>query len=65
MELAGPTNKHFCMTCRKFYKLDDFRMEWVYENAESTEMEKPEGRCVNCWNIIKKHTDELLAVIDK
>lgn len=40
-------------------------MEWVYENAESTEMEKPEGRCQNCWNVIKHHTEELLSVIDK
>jgi regulator of RNase E activity RraB len=40
-------------------------MDWVYENAESTEQEKPEGRCINCWNIIDKHTTELLAVIEK
>jgi len=40
-------------------------MDWVFENAESTDTEKPEGRCLNCWNTIKKHTEELLSIIDK
>jgi DNA-directed RNA polymerase subunit RPC12/RpoP len=65
LEAAGPTHKYFCMTCRRFLKPEDYRMEWVYENADSTEMEKPEGRCQNCWNVIRHHTEELLAIIDK
>ncbi|CAD8210027.1 unnamed protein product [Paramecium pentaurelia] len=65
LEISGQTAKYFCMTCRKFWKQEEYRMDWVYENAESNDTEKPEGRCLNCWNTIKKHTEELLSIIDK
>ncbi|CAD8087725.1 unnamed protein product [Paramecium sonneborni] len=58
LEISGQTTKYFCMTCRKFWKEEECKMDWVFGNAESTDMEKPEGRCQNCWDIIKKHTEK-------
>ncbi|CAD8212296.1 unnamed protein product [Paramecium pentaurelia] len=65
LEASGQQANYFCMTCRRFWKQEEYKMDWVFENAESTDMEKPEGRCLNCWNTIKKHTEELLSIIDK
>jgi len=53
------------MSCRNLIKIDDYRLDWVFENAESTECEKPEGRCNNCWERIKIFTDDLMDVIEK
>lgn len=65
LENSNGTEKYYCMSCRNLIKIDDYRLDWVFENAESTECEKPEGRCNNCWERIKIFTDDLMDVIEK
>jgi len=45
------------MTTKEFYKYEDYKLEWKYENDKSSELEKPEGRCVASWKHIYQTTD--------
>ena len=50
--------KHWCSTCKKFYCTDNYKIEWTWETHESTERERLDGKCITCWDNIKKHSNK-------
>jgi len=51
--------KHWCRICKNFYCISEMKIEWVYETKDSTEKEKLEGKCLDCWEEMQKHINDL------
>ena len=58
-DLTGVT-KHWCSKTKKFYHPDQYEIRWVWENKDSEEKEKLDGKCKDEWNKIKTYTDDLI-----
>lgn len=55
--------KHWCSTCRKIFSPEAYRVDWSYENNDSTEKERLDGKCLKCWENIANHTKELESIM--
>lgn len=64
LEASNAKDKYFCMSCHNFCKLENYLLKWMFEKAESFEEEKPEGRCNQCWEVIRVNTSELVELIE-
>ncbi|KAL4463684.1 hypothetical protein ABPG72_009034 [Tetrahymena utriculariae] len=51
--------RHWCSTCRKFFCDKYYRVEWTWENHNSSIQERMDGKCLKCWENIAHHSEQL------
>jgi len=51
--------RYYCESCSRFLCLKCSSSQWVYEDQDSENKERPVCRCKDCMNQISKYSDEL------
>lgn len=52
-------HKHWCRICKNFYCKNEMKIEWVYEQKDSIDREKLEGKCLDCFDETERHIKDL------